>query len=110
MNKSFLAVLFVASFSVLLGTNQGAHAGGCIDNDGDKFFIRCGGPVEDCDDFDRNVYPGHGCPDNGQVIGGEIIPIDSTVLYIAGIQTSVSLLIPAVLSAAGIGLILARIK
>jgi hypothetical protein len=39
-----------------------SFAGGCIDNDKDNFFIRCGDPVEDCDDFDANVYPGHGCP------------------------------------------------
>ena len=49
-------------------------------------------------------------PENGQVIGGEMIPIDSTALYIAGIQTSVSWIIPVVLSAAGIGLVIVRKK
>ena len=116
MNKLLLAVLFVASFSVFLGANQEAFAGACQDDDKDGFYHvsappNCNpGSPRDCDDMNRNIFPGNGCPDNRQVIGGEIIPINFTLLYIAGIQTSTSLLIPTVLLTAGIGLLLVRRK
>jgi hypothetical protein len=50
--------------------------------------------------------PENGCPAG---IGGEIIPIESTSLLLAGAQ-STSWLIPIVISAVGIGLVLVRRK
>ena len=46
----------------------------------------------------------------GQTIGGEIIPIESTSLLLAGVQTSAAWLIPVVLTAAGVGFVLVRRK
>ena len=44
---------------------------------------------------------------NGQVIGGEIIPIEQTSLILAGAQ-SFSWMIPVIVSAVGIGIVIAR--
>lgn len=51
-----LGVLLIISHSV-----SPVFGGGCIDNDGDGFFIRCGYTVDDCDDYNPDVYPGKGC-------------------------------------------------
>ena len=45
-----------------------------------------------------------------QMIGGEIIPIDSTALLLAGAQTNLAWIIPIALSAIGIGVILVKKK
>ena len=138
MNK-LLLVLFVASFSILLGANQEAYAGFVcgVPNipNGDGSSCSVTPPFGTCTTWTCNAEftksgtgptcennPGTGIgiysgtfqclasPDNGQVIGGEIMSIDSTALYIAGTQTSASWIIPAVLSAAGIGLVLVKRK
>ena len=41
-------------------------------------------------------------------IGGEIIPIDSTALLLAGAQMNAAWMIPAIVSAIGIGIVIAR--
>ena len=82
-------------------------------------FGNCAGIVTDCNDLDTctadSCDPTSGCvnveipacfPDNGgngQVIGGEIIPIEHTSLILAGAQ-SFSWMIPVMLSGIGIGL------
>jgi len=43
-------------------------------------------------------------------VGGEILPIDTTALLLAGVQTNAAWLIPVVLSVVGIGVILLRKK
>lgn len=50
-----------------------------------------------------------GIPVDGIDVGGKIIPIESTSLLLAGVQ-STTWLIPVILSAAGIGLVLVRRK
>ena len=140
MRKLLLAVLLsIVSFSILLGANQEAHAGfscGVLEipnGDGSSCTnflagVPCttwtcnagfteSGTDPKCDVIlgtAMGVYSGTfqclASPDNGQVIGGEIMSIDSTALYIAGTQTSASWIIPAVLSAAGIGLVLVKRK
>ena len=47
---------------------------------------------------------------NGQVIGGEIIPINTTSLLLAGVQTNLAWIIPISLSAVGVGVYLAKTK
>ncbi len=47
---------------------------------------------------------------NGCAVGGELIPIDSTALLLAGAQMTTSWLIPVLISAVGIGLVLVRKK
>ena len=49
-------------------------------------------------------------PPTEQIIGGEIIPIESASLLLAGAQTNALWIIPVVLTGAGIGLVLARKK
>ena len=44
------------------------------------------------------------------VVGGTLIPIESTSLLLAGLQTSAIWLAPVVISAAGIGIVLVRRK
>ena len=41
-------------------------------------------------------------------VGGEMIPVDSTVLLLAGAQMNAVWLIPAIVAAVGIGIVLAR--
>jgi len=70
---------------------------------------------EQCDD--GNIANGDGCsatcqsevPPSETPVGGQIVPIESTALLLAGAQ-STTWLIPLVLSAAGIGLVLVRRK
>jgi len=45
-----------------------------------------------------------------RMVGGEIIPIESTALLLAGLQTSAVWILPVIFSAAGIGLVLLRRK
>jgi hypothetical protein len=45
-----------------------------------------------------------------RLVGGEIIPIESTALLLAGIQSSAIWILPAIFSAVGIGLVLLRRK
>jgi len=74
------------------------------DCDGDGFTPNEG----DCDDNDRpDIFPGQGCDLLQVVVGGEIIPIETTSLILAGTQTF-SWMIPIVLSILGIGIVIAR--
>lgn len=57
-----------------------------------------------------DVAPLVGQGSTEQVIGGEILSINSSALLLAGFQTSAVWLIPVALSAAGIGLVLVRRK
>jgi len=45
------------------------------------------------------------CP---SAVGGEFIPIDSTMVLVAGTQTTAAWMIPAIVSAIGIGIVIAR--
>jgi len=46
--------------------------------------------------------------DGSQPVGGELIPLDSTMVLVAGTQTTVAWMIPVIVSAIGIGIVLAR--
>ena len=60
------------------------------------------------------VFTGNVCMDNYVFevipIGGELLPIDTTALLLAGFQTNLAWIIPVALSAVGIGVILVRKK
>jgi len=43
-----------------------------------------------------------------QAIGGDIIPLDTTMVLVAGTQTTAAWMIPVIVSAIGIGIVLAR--
>ncbi len=60
-------------------------------------------PLDPNDPIQQNPPPGE-----GQVIGGTLIPIESTSLLLAGTHLSAVWLIPIIVSAAGIGLVFLR--
>jgi len=79
-NIGLVSILFAVSMIIISSQFPASFAGGCIDNDGDKFFIRCGYSVEDCDDNDDTIYPGHGCPGTPlQEIDGLIFDMQSLI-------------------------------
>jgi len=45
---------------------------------------------------------------DGPAVGGELIPVDSTSLLVAGAQTNAAWMIPVIVSAIGIGIVIAR--
>ena len=47
-------------------------------------------------------------PESASPVGGELIPLDTTMILLAGTQTTASWLIPVIVSAIGIGIIIAR--
>ncbi len=47
-------------------------------------------------------------PTGGQLVGGIIIPLDTTMILLAGTQMTAAWLIPAIVSVVGISLVLAR--
>lgn len=73
------------------------------DCDGDGFTPNQG----DCNDDNPDIFPGQGCDLPQVVVGGEIIPLETTSLILAGAQTF-SLMIPIVLSILGIGIVIGR--
>jgi len=52
-----------------------------------------------------NYILGNHCP---QAIGGELIPLDATMVLVAGTQTMAAWMIPVLISAIGIGIVIAR--
>ncbi len=107
----FMTVLSMVFVSMVLVTSQtpAAFAGMCFepgpdaDCDGDGYTPNEG----DCDENRSDIFPGQGCDLLQVVVGGEIIPIETTSLIVAGTQ-SFSWMIPIVLSILGIGIVIAR--
>jgi len=46
--------------------------------------------------------------DDGQLVGGELVSLDTTTLLLVGTQITAAWLIPVIVSAIGIGIIIAR--
>jgi hypothetical protein len=42
------------------------------------------------------------------VVGGEMIPLDTTMVLVAGTQATAAWMIPVIVSAIGIGIVIAR--
>jgi len=65
------------------------------------------GVVLDCGNISGSFLPLPGivnrCP-----VGGEIIPLDYTMVLVAGTQTTAAWMIPAIVSGIGIGIVIAR--
>ncbi len=68
------------------------------------------GGVEICDgmdnDGDGEIDEGLNCP--LQAVGGELIPLDTTMVLLAGTQMTAAWMIPVIVSAIGIGIVIAR--
>jgi len=75
----------------------------CIDEDICTDFVGCD-PVEGCVfEFDPTNDPT--CREE---VGGELLPVDTTALLVAGVQANALWLIPVIVAAIGIGIVIAR--
>lgn len=114
-NTAVVRFEFASPFELIPGntyTIQVADNDGVSNIDWGVTFDTVLGIIEECSDlpplvgndyvfatyFDPNYVP-------NSVIGGELFPIDTTALLVAGAKTNAAWLIPVVLSAAGIGLV-----
>ena len=86
--------------------NGNFHVFGNFINNG-PFFNN--GAVLDCGIISGSFLPLPGivnqCP---SAVGGDFIPLDSTMVLVAGTQTTAAWMIPAIVSAIGIGIVIAR--
>ncbi len=57
-------------------------------------------------DGDGEIDEGLDCP--RQAVGGELIPLDTTMVLLAGTQMTMAWLIPVIVSVIGIGIVIAR--
>jgi len=84
--------------------NGNLNVFGTLINNG--FFIN-NGAVLNCGIISGSVLPIPGivnlCP-----VGGEIIPLDTTMILVAGAQNIAAWMIPVIISAIGIGIVIAR--
>ena len=95
---SLLAVASIAFIGVL-GNTQSAYAGNiCRDV--------CG-PTEVCDPDTRECVPENG---NGEPVAGELLPIDSSALMIAGLTSMSIWMVPTILGLAGAGVYLVKFR
>ena len=67
-----------------------------------EIFVATNSPEEDLIVTTTQILDGE------RVIGGEIIPIDTTSLLLAGVQTNLAWIIPIALSAVGVGIYLTK--
>jgi len=75
----------------------------------DEVGIKDGALITDfggISDLAFRTYSEDGAPP--QAIGGEIIPLDTTMILVAGTQTTAAWMIPVIVSAIGIGFVIAR--
>jgi len=97
----------------------------CTDGDTCLERICIGGPAPDCNDgdvcTDDSCTEELGCvndpnPDNDPIcreespVAGELLPLDSTALFLAGIQSMTIWMIPTVLGLAGAGVYLVKFR
>jgi len=90
-------------FAETIVNNGNLNVFGILINNGN--FIN-NGAVLDCGIITGSVpLPGI---INRCTVGGELIPLDTTMVLVAGTQTTAAWMIPAIVSAIGIGIVIAR--
>ena len=94
---SFLAVASIISIGVL-GNNQNAYAG--------NFMLTC---QSDLDCSPGNVCMEEAC-EPAPPVAGELLPIDSSALMIAGLTSMTVWMVPTVLGLAGVGVYLVKFR
>ena len=110
----FISILILASTDIIQQSYaQGGGGGGLIPPgttcaDCDDLVQQCkdtpdGSPDSVCEAFGDDCRAQLCFP-----VGGEMIPLDTTALLVAGTYSTASWLIPAIVSAIGIGIVIAR--
>ena len=106
MEKSLIMIILYSVLIIGINDSQFAFAGvGFVDNDGDGVFFDTADPADsDPDDEDPCVpnQTSSACI-GSHVIGGKIIPVDSTLLLLAGVQANYSILTALAVVGAGAG-------
>jgi len=69
-------------------------------------------PNEQCDDGNTEPFDGCSaiCEIEFEEVAGELLPLDSTALFLAGIQSMTVWMIPTVLGLAGVGVYLVKFR
>ena len=118
-------VMFTQTFSgnggtiINHGTITGTRQGGSTNQD-NSIFLLSGGLLQNSGTLPSAILVNDGatfetipsiCPIGGNGgIGGKLLPIDTTDLLLAGVQTNLAWIVPVVLSAVGIGIFVIRRK
>ncbi len=82
----------------------GDSFGGSVSISGDTVIV--GAPLDD--DVPNDSGSAYVFGPKFLAVGGDLIPLDSTMVLLAGTQTTVAWMIPVIVSAIGIGIVLAR--
>ena len=69
----------------------------------DEFLVVCGGPPECIVEFHIDIETFH-------PVAGELLPLDSTALFLAGIQSMTVWMVPTILGLAGAGVYLVKFR
>ncbi len=97
--------------SLQFGPDGNLYAGGSGADSGNLFKINTQNAVTTfVGSTGFNTVSGLTLVDNGMLVGGEYFTLDTTALLLAGIQTNALWIIPALMGAAGIGIVLVRKK
>ena len=97
---SFLAVASIISIGVL-GNTQSAYAGFsnfCLDVTCDILGDVCDPATGEC------------VPEVDEQVAGELLPLDSTALFLAGVQSMTVWMIPTIIGLAGVGVYLVKFR
>jgi len=111
-----VTVLGLATASISLNyTAEADHGGGALpdcasDNEVHDPNSGMCVPSDDCPNgvVDDGAGPHCALVGPSQAVGGEFVGIDSTMVLVAGTQTTAAWMIPAVVSAAGIAIVIGR--
>ena len=120
---SLLAVASIAFIGVL-GNTQSAYAGdlcldkactegfvcdpttgGCIPENGDLCLDKACTEGFVCDPTTGDCIPENG---NGEPVAGELLPLDTSALMIAGLTSMTVWMVPAIVGLAGVGVYLVK--
>ena len=104
-----LSITIVTLFLVPAGTNF-AFAGAACEDQCLVDFDECLDSIDECEDrLDACLFSCQPPPPETPV-AGELLPLDSTSLFLAGIQSMTVWMIPTVLGLAGVGVYLVKFR
>jgi len=106
-----LSITIVTLFLAPAGTNLAFAGENCEEQCGDDFFDCIGAGVEpgECQQIlDRCILTCE--PPPPEQVAGQLLPLDSTTLFLAGIQSMTVWMIPTILGLAGAGVYLVKFR